>query len=330
MENLIKKILIIRFGAIGDVVHSTALFRAIKKSDQNISIHYLTFSAPSLLILNDPDIDRVWVLENKTYKSIYKLSKKLRGEKFDLIINLHPSIRSRVLTFLARPERQLVYKKTYKMHAVENFWATAKPLFKNLSLDENINLYIPEEIKNKVKNLINNQKQLLIGFNMGVSPGRHGRKWPFSYWVQLASDILKKYNAQIILFGGEKDAEEAEKFLIEVPQAVSFCGKLSLIETAGAMSQCNTVISGDTGPLHIATAVDTKSIGIYGCPSISRTGPYGKGHFVALAELDCVPCDKKTCRYNKDKEDNAPCMYNIKPEKIMNLIDIALSLNRIL
>ncbi|MFA6989890.1 MAG: glycosyltransferase family 9 protein [Candidatus Gastranaerophilaceae bacterium] len=369
MENSIKKILIIRFGAIGDVVHSTALFRAIKKTDQNISIHYLTFKAPSLLLLNDPDINRVWVLEDKTYKNIYKLSKELKNEKFDLIINLHPSVRSKVLTFLVKPKKQLVYKKTYKMHAVENFWFTAKPLFEELSLDKNLHLFIPEEVKNKVKNLINKEKEVLIGFNMGVSPTRHGRKWPFSCWVQLATDIFAKYNAKIILFGSDKDSKEAEEFLKEVPHAVSFCGKLSLIETAAAMSLCNTLISGDTGPLHIATAVGTKSIGVYGCPSVSRTGPYGEGHLVAQADLDCVPCDKKQCKYNggyrknlifwknrifqtrpqkgerqeqrrgagdvaltldKDKEDHAPCMYNIKPEKLMNLVDIALSSNCIL
>jgi ADP-heptose:LPS heptosyltransferase len=324
MKRSIKKVLIIRFGAIGDVVHTTALFRALKQSEPSMSIHYLTFKVPSILLLDDNDIEKIWILEDKTYKTLYELSKELRKENFDVIINLHPSTRSRILTLLSKPLQQLTYKKTYKLHAVENFWSTAKPIFKDLKLNDNIYIHVPDEIKFKTKSLIDNKKELLVGFNMGVSTTRHGRKWPFDYWVNLASYILEKYNAQIILLGGEKDMPEANEFVKQVPHVKSFCGKLSLLETAAAMSLCNTVISGDTGPLHIATAVGTRSIGIYGAAPDTRTGPYGKEHLVVKADMPCIPCSKKKCKFNKEKEDKAPCMYGIKPEKIMNLVDTVL------
>jgi len=71
----IKKILILRFGAIGDVVHSTALFRSIKKSCPDISIHYATFKSPSMNIQNDPDLEKIRILEGKTYKQLFSLAK---------------------------------------------------------------------------------------------------------------------------------------------------------------------------------------------------------------------------------------------------------------
>src|SRR3989339_2074935 len=90
----IKKILIFRFGAIGDVVHSTALYRAIKKQNPDILIHYLTGKIPSELLKSDYDLDKIWIAEDKSYKYLLNLAKELKKEKFDLCINLQPSIRT--------------------------------------------------------------------------------------------------------------------------------------------------------------------------------------------------------------------------------------------
>jgi len=319
-KNEFKKILILRFGAIGDVVHTTALFRSLKTFDPEIKIHYATFKAPSVLIENDPDLEKVWVLEGKTYKHLINLAKNLRREKFDVFINLQPSIKTKIFSLILGAKKTLTYKKTFKLHAVENFWRTAKPLFKDIVMDEEIKIYLPDNAREKVKNLIQTDKKV-VGFNMGVSSVRQGRKWPIEYWKELAGNIIDKYNCQIVLTGSNEDDEEA-KFLADISKnIISFCGKLSLAESAALIERCELLISGDTGPIHIATSVGTKTIGLYGAAPVSRTGPFGNNNFALNSNLDCIPCNKRKCKFLKKNELCTPCLLKLTPDKILNVIN---------
>ena len=319
-KNEFKKVLILRFGAIGDVVHTTALFRSLKNFNSEIEIHYATFKIPSLLIENDPDLQKFWILEGKTYKHIINLAKELRQENFDVFINLQPSIKTKIFGLILRARKTLAYKKTFKLHAVENFWRTAKTIFKDIILDKEIKIFVPEEAKEKIQSLIESDKKV-IGFNMGVSSARQGRKWPLGYWTELAQILIAKYNCQIVLTGSDEDAEEANILENLSQNITSFCGKLSLTESAALLERCDIVISGDTGPLHIATAVGTKTIGLYGAAPISRTGPYGKNHFALKSDMDCIPCNRRKCKFQKTGSQYNPCMLNLKPEIILNVID---------
>ena len=319
-NNEYKKILILRFGAIGDVVHTTALFRSLKSYNPEIKIHYVTFKAPSLLIQNDPDLQKIWTLGGKTYKHLINLAKELRKEKFDVFINLQPSIKTKVFSLILGVKKTVTYKKTFKLHAVENFWQTAKPLIKDIILPDEIKIYLPEEAKEKAKSLIQTDKKM-VGFNIGATTARQGRKYPIELWKELAKNIIDKHNCKIVLTGSKEDAEEAGKLLDISPEIVSFCGKLSLTESATLLQRCDLVISGDTGPLHIATAVGTKVIGLYGSAPILRTGPYGNNHFALKSDMDCIPCNRRKCKFLKKGEQYTPCLLNLSPAKILNIID---------
>jgi len=315
---LIKKILILRFGAIGDVVHSTELFRSIKRKYPDVSIHYAAFKVPSLNIQDDPDLDKVWIVEGKSYAQLYKLAKELKKERFDAFINLQPGIRTRIFSILLGMPKTITYKKTFKQHAVENFWATGKKLFKDIELDKKLHLYIKEEIKNKVLGMldIKDKNIMLIAFNMGVSPTRQGRRWSQDCWRELAKIFLEKYNCEIILTGSKEDIEFSENLLDISPKIRSFCGKTSVEENTALLSICNLVISGDTGPLHIATAVGVPAVGLYGAAPISRTGPYGKNCAAVFSDKACVPCNRRKCKYIKKDELYTPCMLDITPDMI--------------
>lgn len=317
---IIKKVLIFRFGAIGDVVHSTALFRSLKKYDPEISVHYLTNKTPSQLLENDPDLDKLWIAEEKSYKYLSKIAKELKKEKFDLCINLQPSIRTKIFSILTGSKNILIYKKTFKIHAVKNFWITAKPLFKDIILDKEIKIFIPEEIKEKISSQLDTGKKI-IGFNMGANTARQGRKWPLKYWMELAKNIIEKYDCEIVLTGSQEDRESSETLLDISPNIKSFCGKLNIVESAALLSKCDVVISGDTGPLHIATAVGTPVIGLYGSMPVLRTGSYGENSSVLYSDRNCVPCNKRKCKYIKKKELYTPCMKDITPDKVFNLVE---------
>ena len=316
-----KKVLLIRFGAIGDVVVTTGLLRAMKKA--GFEVHYLTGKAPSTLLQKDGDLDKLMVLEKKSYTNIFKLSKVLKKENYDYLINLHPSLRTKILCFLSKPKRILVYKKSYKYHAVENFFMTAAASIPHLKLDDKLELFLSNEEKEWAEKSLD--KKTRICFNIGATPKRQGRRWQLIHWAELAKKIFDKFDVQIFVIGGQEDCEEVEKLLKLEPRIKSFAGKTTLRETAALTSQADIVISGDTGPLHIATALAPVCIGLYGCCSISRSGPYGKRHYTICSELSCAPCDGKLCPYSTKDFDDSPCMDIIKPNKVLKLIENILS-----
>ncbi|MCQ2957393.1 MAG: glycosyltransferase family 9 protein [Candidatus Gastranaerophilales bacterium] len=314
-----KRVLIIRLGAIGDVVETTGLVRALKK--QNYNIDYLTGKAPSTLLNDIKDIDNVYLFESKKYIDIYKLGRKLSKNKYDLILNLQPSLRMKFLCFVAASKKVVNYKKSYKFHAVENFFDTGKKAIPELELDKNIYIDIDEELKQKMLSQLEKNK-IKICFNTGANSSRQGRKWCIEYWAELAKMILEKYNAQIFVIGAKEDEENVNELINNIPSIKSFAGKTSLPETAALLSCADLVISGDTGPLHIASATGTTCLGLYGCCSVSRSGPYGEKHKTISSEINCSPCDKRTCKYINSDIDDTPCMRNIKPEKVLNLVDM--------
>ena len=316
-----KKVLLIRFGAIGDVVETTGLFRALKKA--GYCIHYLTGKVPASLLSKDVDLDKLLTLEKKSYINLFKLAKTLRKEKYDYIINLHPSLRTKFLCIIAKPKKTLIYKKSYKYHAVENFFMTAAQELPQLKLADKIELFLSDEEKEWAENSLD--KKIRICFNIGATPKRQGRRWQIKHWEELAKKILAEYDAQIFVIGGKEDIQEVDKLIELEPRIVSFAGKTSLRETAALTFCSNIVISGDTGPLHIASALAPVCIGLYGCCSISRSGPYGKRHHTICSELSCAPCDGKLCPFSKKDFDDTPCMDIIKPSVVFKMIKDILS-----
>ena len=314
-----NKVLIIRLGAIGDVVETTGLVRALKK--QGFSIDYLTGKAPATLLNNMQAIDNVYLFESKKYSYIYKLGKELSKNKYDLILNLQPSLRMKFLCFVIGAKKTVNYKKSYKFHAVENFFETGKRAIPSLELDKNIYLDIDEDLKSKMLSQLDNNK-IKICFNTGANSSRQGRKWCIEYWIQLAKSIIEKYDAQIFVIGSKEDEQNVNELVNNVPLIKSFAGKTTLPETATLLSCADLVISGDTGPLHIASATGTTCLGLYGCCSVSRSGPYGEKHHTICSEINCSPCDKRTCKYINSDVDDTPCMREIKPQKVLNLVDI--------
>jgi len=312
-----KKVLIIRVGAIGDVVETIGLLRALKKSGYNID--YLTGKAPAQLFDGDSDINNLFVFEKKAYSYIFQLGLRLRKEKYDVILNLQPSLRFKTLSFLANAKKVVNYKKSYKYHAVENFFDAGKRAFPEIELDKNINLHISDELKSKMDSQL--EEKMRIVLNTGANASRQGRKWPIEYWAELAEGILDKYNAQIFVVGGKEDENTVKELLKIVPQIKSFAGKTTLPETAALLACADLVISGDTGPLHIASATGTTCLGLYGCCSVSRSGPYGQKHMTISSNFDCAPCDARRCKIINSEVDDTPCMREIKPQKVLNLVD---------
>ncbi len=321
----INKILIIRLGAIGDVVHTTNLFRAIKKQNPNIEIHYLTRELIKPLLIEDIDIDKVITIDQnyKAFSSYTRdFAKKLKAENYDLVIDLQPSFKIKVLIFLAGIKKQLVYRKSFKVHAVTNFWRTGLKAFPKMEESQKLKLYLPKTAVENAKDRLKDFKRPFIVISAGgVFSKRQGRTYPVEKWVELGKKLQEKYKGTIILNGANEDKKILEP-LNQIPNSVNYIGELSLVDSCAVISQADLMLSGDSGPLHIATALGVNSIGLYGSMPVERTGCYSSGINI-VSKKECVPCNKRKCKYlKKSNKLFAPCMDEIDVNLIMDNISL--------
>lgn len=328
MKNFEKaKVLVIRVGAIGDVVHTTNVVHSIKKKYPNSKIYYLTSDFIKPLLVQDPDLEYIFGINKNALKpfssEFKKLVKKIKEEKFDIAINLQPSMKTRLLVWFSGIKKQLIYKKTFKLHAVDNFWLIAKKYFKEIEHIEELTLYLDEKKVKEVKEkFFSNIQKPLVVFNAGgVFSKRKGRTYPLEKWIQLGKKLQEKYGANIVITGSKEDYDFL-KPLSEIKNSIFLVGELSLEESACIFKLSNLMLSGDSGPLHIASALGTKTIGLFGSMPISRTGQFGNLGKILTSKLQCIPCNRRKCRFMKNKNElYAPCMEQIEVEDIIKTVD---------
>ncbi len=322
-----KKILIIRIGAIGDVVHTSMAYHAIKESNPDTEIHYLT-TIDKRLLENDLAISKVWSIDYKFKpfsKDTFEFANQLKSENFDAVINLQPSFKTRFLCFLAGIKKQYTYKKNNKIHAVNNYWQTAKEAFPNIKIYPKLNITLAENVCEQMKKVVEQYSHPLIIFNAGnIFAKRQGRTYPIKKWIELGNKIQQKYNSTIIITGVKED-EKMLKSLERIPNSVSFVDKLTLEENSALIKNCDLLISGDSGPLHIANALGVKTIGLFGSMPAKRTGIYSNGEII-ISKKECVPCNSRKCKYLRGSVDlYAPCMKMITTDEIMEKVSLQLA-----
>lgn len=325
MKKVYKKILFIRIGAIGDVVHTLNAPRAVKALYPDMEIHYLT-SLPEDFLSNIPYIDKIWEFSGFKKTSIFSkelkdYAKFLKEERFDAVINFQPSIKTRVLARLAGIKNVYNYRKRNKRHAVKDYWLTARRAFPELSLADDLQLSFDDENTSKMQTKLEGLKRPFVVFNSGhVFAKRQGRTYPIDKWVELGNRIQEKYDGTIIVTGVKEDAEILKPLEV-IKGSVSFVDKLSLVENSALIGCTDLIISGDSGPLHIASALGVKVIGLFGAMPISRTGPWGNNCITITSSKKCVPCGRRKCKYlYGTKELYSPCMKEIEVDDIFEKV----------
>ncbi len=317
-----KKILIMRLGAIGDVVHTTIIAQAIKKSHPDWIIDYLTQSEIAPILENNPYIDNIHKWDTSKRKSIkYLMSTgiELLKQRYDVVFCLTYAIRNFLLSIMSFP-KQIVLRKYTKGLWVEDFFESAKSIF-------------PEIKKPKTLCLVPNKKQLLevkerlkkypkphIMFIAGGDTDSHrqGRIWNIDKWKELSEELLKIYGGTIFVCGSKWEKKYHQ--ILENDNVVITSGDYSLSGTSALLSQADIVISGDTGTLHIASAHNVKTLALLGSTSPDKIKPYGEnGHYIS-ANTGCKYCWQKKCKYLKNGGKYTPCMENITVSMVLDKV----------
>ena len=323
-----KKILIIKPGAIGDLLHISPTVRALKKHFPAAGIDIMVSSrSTTCLFENSPHVRRVLFFdrkgEHRSWRRFMALWSDVRRENYDLVINFQRStLKVWLLVLAAFPCRVLVYHKTKarKLHAVTNHLETVASLGIDIQKENpDLELHLAAEDTVFAERFMVDNKlsgRQLVALNLGAS--NRIKCWPAESFAALGDRIQKETGAAILLVGGRDELDLAARIMSSSAiKPFNLAGALSLGQLGALLKQCKVLVSGDTGPLHLATAVGTRVIALFGAIDPDRTGPVGKGHLViSHPELECVPCNAKSCRHTPYLE----CMTLITVDEVMRAV----------
>ena len=316
-----KKILIIKLGAIGDSVFATIIASAIKSKHPDWQVDYLTHEGLFPLLEYDNEIDNLipWIRGKNKIVQLFELGKTLRKRKYDIIFNLTITFRNFILTFLASPQNNVI-KKEFGKSWVENFYLTAKSTIKDIEQPASLHIGLNPEALEKVKNEISNYPRPYIA----IAPGggtdftRKGRLWNINNWSLLSKKLVTESGGTIFVLGSQKEFDYHKQ--LEADNVKILTGHLTLPESSAMFSLMDLVIAGDTGPIHIASAHNVKTLAILGSTSPDKIKPYGSNGYFIGPNSNCRYCWKKKCKYITENELYTPCMESITVYDVINKI----------
>ncbi|MEN6432646.1 MAG: lipopolysaccharide heptosyltransferase II [Smithella sp.] len=334
-------ILIVKLSAIGDVIHTLPSLAVLRRLYPEAHITWVVEEAAADLVRNHPYLDSVLVSRRKSWSKdllrghfrssldeILTFMKTLRQLDYDLVIDFHGLFKSSIIVFLSRGKRKIGYDS----------WQELSGLFLNEKIPEDMNkhavdryLDFPRYLGAKIDRaefvLPSNKEaqekvlRLLGEYNLedkkfvAINPIAlwETKLWSNENFAYLADLINNKLQVKVVFTGSEKGPIEKIISLMNT-ECVNLGGKTTLLDLAYLYKKARIVITTDSGPMHLAVAVKTPVIALFGPTDPARTGPYGAGHTIIRTELPCSPCFLKKCSTKQ-------CMKDISPRQVFAALE---------
>ena len=339
----IRNILLIQLGDIGDVVWATPTFRAVKEAYPQANFSFLLRASFGSLLRADPYIHKIFEVERYRGNLIKKMKRQirfirtLRRERFDLVFDLRASDRGAFMAFLSSaPIRaSIVYHSIPWRNKLFTHLADPPPVDKTDctaaeqslrvvrefgvgSQDDVPELWVSEKVHNRVKQLFDEE-----GINddriITLNPFSRWeyKEWGYGKWVEIMDWIWKEYEITAIIVGAIEEKEQSE-YIVQrcCGRVFNLTGRTTLGELAGVLSKSSFHIGVDSAAPHIAAAVGTPTITIYGPSDWRDWAPQGETHHVITPDRDCVPCQQKGCDGNGISE----CLQELGVDKVKKAI----------
>jgi 3-deoxy-D-manno-octulosonic-acid transferase/heptosyltransferase-1 len=293
------------------------------------------------LVKNHPYLDTVLISRRKSWskdllngqfsrplKEMRIFLKTLRQRPYDLVIDFHGLFKSSIIVFLSRGKRKLGYDSLQELsglflnekivedmnkHAVERYLDF--PRYLGAKIDK-VQFSLPSNKEAEVRVQI-----LLEKYNLedkkfiAINPIAYWetKLWSNEKFAKLADLINNKLKMKVVFTGSEKEAIEKITALMTA-ESINLGGQTKLLDLASLYKKARMVITTDSGPMHLAAAVETPVIALFGPTDPARTGPYDAGHTIIKAELSCSPCLLKKCSTKK-------CMEGISFQQVFAAVE---------
>ncbi|MCI0693773.1 lipopolysaccharide heptosyltransferase II [candidate division KSB1 bacterium] len=350
-----EKILIIRLSAIGDILLATPLLRALRQKHPQAKLDFVVKTDFADVLRHHPEIDCLYELNPAGgWTELRSLGKRLQHEHYDVVLDIHKNFRSRYLVHAAKPRQVLRHRK----HVLRrwlfvktkiNFMREIPPIYQRYlaaaaplgitatpapGLERWLELFwSANEEQEAARTLAENNWQPdlpLIGLAPGA--GYFTKRWPPEYFGELAAEFMNSGN-QVVVLGGPHDfglakivakrVESARKLSANSGQMrarfIDLTGALSLLASAAVIKRCQLLVANDSGLMHVAEAVGTPLIAIFGSTTreLGFFPQIATSRVVENHDLNCRPCSH--LGYRQCPRGHFRCMREVLPAEVLTV-----------
>ena len=338
----IMEILVIRTAYIGDVIMTLPILKPLKALYPDAKITFLTSSSARDVLLNNPYIDAILTYDafwfypgnfRAAVKDYFKFLKILRSKTYDLVIEARADIRDiLLLAYVSKSRYRVSYRAGgggYLLTHVVPYEKIKHRIDYHLDIIRHLGgkndtiewgMYLDAEEKKAVDSFLTQEgihrKDLLVGIHPGSR--KKLKAWFPDRFAALADSIIKEYGAQVIFTGSPEEKEFIVGIIMKMDHAaVNLAGKTNLRQLSGIIGKLDLFICNDSAPLHIASAMKTPTVAIFGPSKSKETGPYGNTHRVVEKDFPCrFGCDEDVCNHSVYKE----CMEKIEINDVLEAV----------
>ncbi|MGA6927227.1 MAG: lipopolysaccharide heptosyltransferase I [Desulfosarcina sp.] len=351
-------ILIVKLSAIGDVIHTLPALNAIRANYPHARITWLVEAAAADLVVGHRALDRVLVSKRKSWikrlggsdrwhalKEMRAFVDLLRDTRYDIVLDFHGLLKSGLMVGLARAKRKIGFGRGMQHQELSYLFLNERvppvdmeihALTRGLMLIEAIGIRteavvydIPVSQGDSVA-----VDRLLSDAGLGgarrlvaINPMAlwETKLWRTDRFAALADRLIHDHALDVVFTGGAEDrpAVEAIRAAMTAP-AINLAGRTRLKMLAALYHRSLLLVSTDTGPMHLAAAVGTPVVALFGPTAPWRTGPFGEGHRIVRAAPPCSPCFWRSCDAHR-----CCCMANISVDRVAEAVKQTLAARRV-
>jgi len=318
------RFLIIRFSALGDIIHALPAFAALRRNFPKARLVWVVGKKGKEVLDFVPGIDEIVVVGDQGWRGKIK-------DKNQTALDLQGLVKSSLIALLSGARTRIGFnRKNLKEPLASLFYTdrleevpeTMHVIAKNLKLLTKVGvkedrfeftIRIPEEVldtvRQKIPELGRSGVKRLVIFNVGAS--WETKRWPAEAWVRLWELVRQERLFPLLLWGNEEEKRAA--LAASEKSRIPLVPFLSVKEVMALIKQAALLVSGDTFALQVACALGVPVVGLFGPTNPGRNGPFGPQDRVAFHELDCGFCYKRKCS-------TLECLKKITPEEVAGLI----------
>ncbi|MCE2414464.1 lipopolysaccharide heptosyltransferase II [Candidatus Poribacteria bacterium] len=322
-------------GWIGDMVMLTPALRALKQAFPESRLELLLRPRVADLMESHPYVDAC-IVDEKTegrFRSFTRLVRQVRNTSFDLAVVLHPtSFRNALVPFLARipirvgtnvSGRGMLLTKSCRddtsVHEVHRYLRVLQLLDIDTASDD-LEFWHTDADRHFIENLLRaegvSRDERLIAINLGTTWAT--KRWDLVNFTEVIRQITHlAQESKVVLTGSHAEQTLTEALPAALP-VINLVGKTSILQLGALLERCEVCLTCDSGPMHIAAAVGTPTVALFGPTDPVLHRPYGIGHTVIEKPVSCRPCYKRTCH-----RQDAPhlCMREIGTGEVVKAVE---------
>jgi lipopolysaccharide heptosyltransferase I len=309
-----RRLLIVKPSSFGDIIHTLPALDALRRHWPGTCIDWLVKDEWSELLLSQPALGKMLLLPRNP-SGWRHLATLLRQHRYDMVIDFQGLFRSGVASWLSRAPRRIGFADARegsgwfyteriacdaRAHAVDRALQLLEGVGVPARTSPRFPFSIPQASLDWAAALLGRERTCGRDVVVIHPAARWKTKcWPAENFARLA-DSLAADGARIFLVAGAPERGQADAVsALACHPPVNLAGQCTVLELAALLEKANLVISNDSGPMHLAAALDTPVIGLFGPTDPHRVGPYGRGHMALKKQFDCSACHRSRCARNQ-------------------------------